>query len=60
MYKKLPQNQSIIKPRITTEFSKCITNQDRMHVKLKKEPDNKIFEINYKRYRDFCNNIIKM
>lgn len=56
---RLPRNKITIKPWITSGLLRCIRNRDKMHMKLKKEPDNDILKITYRRYRNFCNDIIK-
>ena len=56
---KISRNKITIKPWITVGLLKCIRNRDRMHAKLKKDPNNVILTTTYKRYRNFCNNILK-
>lgn len=56
---KIPRNKITIKPWITTGLLRCIRNRDNMHAKLKKEPNNDTLVITYKRYRNYCNNILK-
>lgn len=59
IYVKLPRNRITLKPWITTGLLKCIKNRDRMHIKVRQDPNNTILGITYKRYRNFCNNIIR-
>ncbi|CAF4948028.1 unnamed protein product [Pieris macdunnoughi] len=49
----------IIKPWMTPGLLKCIRNRDRMHYKLKKQPENDILRKTYYRYRNFCNSLLK-
>lgn len=56
---RLPRNKVTMKPWITTGLLRCIRNRDKMYLKLRKEPENSILTITYKRYRNFCNDIIK-
>lgn len=57
--KKLSRRNKIIKPWITPGLIKCMRNRDRMHKKANKAPDNLILQKIYKRYRNFCNNLLK-
>lgn len=65
---KIEQNTKIVmvsnrkrikKPWITIGLLKCIKNRDKLHKKLKKNPNNEILIITYKRYRNFCNWLLK-
>lgn len=56
---KLPRNRITIKPWITVGLLRCIRNRDRMHAKLKKEPNNTVLCVTYKRYRNYCNTITR-
>lgn len=51
------------KPWITRGLLKCMRNRDNMHQKLKelkkKDEHNQTLEITYKRYRNFCNDLLK-
>jgi hypothetical protein len=48
-----------LKPWITPGLIRCIRHRDKLHQKAKKYPDNYVLQISYKRYRNFCNNLIK-
>lgn len=48
-----------LKPWITPGLVRCIRNRDRMHLKCKREPNNEIIKITYKRYKNFCNDLLK-
>lgn len=48
-----------IKPWITPGLIRCMRNRDKMHLKAKSSPDNAILQLTYKRYRNFCNNLLK-
>lgn len=56
---KIPRNKTLLKPWITTGLLRCIRNRDMMHLKTKKESNNLILCSTYKRYRNFCNNLLK-
>lgn len=56
---KLPSNQRLIKPWMTTGILRCIRNRDAMHYKLKQTPNNSVLSITYKRYRNYCSKILK-
>ncbi|XP_052738151.1 uncharacterized protein LOC112051475 [Bicyclus anynana] len=55
---KIPSNKRIIKPWITIGILKCIRNRNKMQRKLKLDPKNEILRISYRRYRNFCKNLI--
>lgn len=57
--KKLSRRNKVIKPWITPGLLKCTRNRDRMHKNAKKQPNNQILNITYKRYRNFCNKLLK-
>ncbi|CAH2088401.1 unnamed protein product [Euphydryas editha] len=51
-------NNRILKPWITFGALKCIRLRNNMQQKLKKDPHNIILKITYKRFRNFCTNLI--
>lgn len=55
----LPKNHRIIKPWITQGILRCIRNRNKMQKQLKCNPDDNTLKITYKRYRNYCNNLIK-
>lgn len=55
----IPRNKRILKPWVTCGLLRCIKNRDRLHKKLKTDPDNVILKITYLRYRNTCNNTLK-
>ncbi|KAJ8720281.1 hypothetical protein PYW07_012324 [Mythimna separata] len=57
--KTMPRKYSCIKPWITPGLVRCIRHRDRLHLKLKLAPDDEGLSITYKRYRNFCNNLLK-
>lgn len=57
--KAISRKYSCIKPWITPGLVRCIRHRDKLHLKSKLEPDNKILSVTYKRYRNFCNNLVK-
>lgn len=48
-----------IKPWITTGLIRCMKNRDKLHTKAKGNPNNLILQVSYKRYRNFCNDLLK-
>lgn len=48
-----------IKPWITPGLIKCMKNRDHLHNKVRRNPLNEILKLTYKRYRNFCNKILK-
>lgn len=57
--KRIASKDRIIKPWITPGILKCIRNRNVMQQKLRSDPFNEILKITYKRYRNFCNNLIR-
>lgn len=55
----VPRKNRIIKPWITLGALRCIKNRNDMQRKVKLNPENEILKITYKRYRNFCNCLIK-
>jgi hypothetical protein len=55
----IPRNNRIIKPWITLGILRCIRNRNNMQMKLRSDPDNITLKITYRRYRNYCNNLIK-
>lgn len=53
------KRKRIIKPWITPGLLRCIRNRDNLHKKAKKHPDNETISTTYKRYRNYCNNLLK-
>lgn len=56
---KVPRKKQIIKPWMTPGLLRCIRNRDSMHKKVKKEPTNLVLDTTYKRYRNFCTNLLR-
>lgn len=56
---KYPCRKQTIKPWITPGLLKCIQNRDKLHAKCKKDSDNIIIVTSYRRYRNFCNLLLK-
>lgn len=55
----IPNRRRIKKPWMTAGLIRCVKNRDRLHQKLKKYPNDEIIKITYKRYRNFCNRLLK-
>lgn len=56
---KVPKNKAIIKPWITSGILRCINNRNKLQKQLNCDPSNYILKTTYKRYRNYCNNLIK-
>jgi hypothetical protein len=57
--KNIPSSQRIIKPWMTPGMLRCVRNRNKLQLKSQLEPYNEVLNITYKRYRNFCNDIIK-
>lgn len=55
----VPRRLRCLKPWITPGLIRCMRNRDRMYLKCKTEPNNVILEVTYKRYKNFCNDLLK-
>ncbi|KAI8426007.1 hypothetical protein MSG28_004983 [Choristoneura fumiferana] len=55
----ISNRKRIKKPWISPGLLKCIRNRDNLHKKLKITPDNEILKATYRRYRNFCNSLLK-
>ncbi|KAG7312982.1 hypothetical protein JYU34_000054 [Plutella xylostella] len=56
---KLSNKNCNIKPWITPGLLRCMRHRDKLHMKAKSNPDNAVLQLSYKRYRNFCNKILK-
>lgn len=48
-----------IKPWITPGLIRCMRHRDKLHLKAKSNPNNSILQLSYKRYRNFCNDLLR-
>ncbi|KOB65472.1 putative tick transposon [Operophtera brumata] len=55
----IPSSQRVSKPWITQGLLRCIRHRDNMHLKVKKQPNDQILVKSYRRYRHFCNGLLK-
>lgn len=55
----IPKRNRIIKPWVTTGLLRCIRNRNKMQKHLRNDPHNEVLKITYKRYRNFCNKLLK-
>lgn len=55
----VPSSKRIKKPWITPGLLRCMRNRDKLYRKTKKEPNNETLNVTYKRYKNFCNNLLK-
>lgn len=53
------RRKRIIKPWLTPGLLRCIQNRDNLHLKQKQDPTNDTLKITYKRYRNYCNELLK-
>lgn len=56
---KISRKNLNIKPWITPGLIRCMRNRDKLHMKAKSCPNNPILQLTYKRYRNFCNSLLK-
>lgn len=56
---KTSNRRKIHKPWITPGILRCLRNRDKLHQKTKKYPNNNIITTTYKRYRNYCNQLLK-
>lgn len=57
--KIIHKNKRILKPWMTSGVLRCIRLRNKMQLKLKIEPYNLVLKITFKRFRNFCTNLIK-
>lgn len=55
----IPSRKRIVKPWITPGLLRCIRHRDKLFRKTKKQPNNEDIMIIYKRYKLFCNKILR-
>ena len=56
---RIPKRQHISKPWITKGLLRCMKNRDNLYKKLKRDCRNEILKTTYKRYRNYCNLLLK-
>jgi hypothetical protein len=56
---KISRRKCINKPWITLGLLRCMRNRDNLHKKAKSNPDDIDKTTTYKRYRNYCNTILK-
>lgn len=57
--KLVPKSNRTIKPWMTIGILRCIQNRNNMQMKLRSDKGNEILRITYKRYRNYCNGLIR-
>lgn len=57
--KNIPCRKKTIKPWVTPGLLRCIRNRDRLHSKANKSPSDLVAQAIYRRYRNFCNSLLK-
>lgn len=50
---KFQKENEHTKPWITLGLLRCMPYRDNLHKKLKKDPENEVLELTYRRYRNF-------
>lgn len=55
----IPRRYRVFKPWMTTGLLKCTKTRDKLHAKTKQQPGNQIVSLTYRRYRNFCNSLLK-
>jgi hypothetical protein len=55
----VPRRYRCLKPWITPGLIRCMRNRDRMNLRCKREPNNEILNLTYRRYKNFCNDLLK-
>lgn len=55
----VPSRKRIVKPWITPGLLRCIRHRDKLFRKSRQDPTNVIIAASYKRYKNFCNNLLK-
>lgn len=48
-----------LKPWVTPGLIRCQKNRDQLHIKAKKDPENKTLQTTYKRYRNFYKELLR-
>lgn len=56
---RVPKSKRTIKPWITNGMLRCIRNRNKLQKKVRQDPLNEILKISFKRYRNFCNKLLK-
>lgn len=54
-----PSRKRLLKPWLTPGLLRCIRHRDKLHKKSSSNPDNLVLETSYKRYRNFCNTLLR-
>ncbi|CAH2242789.1 jg24153, partial [Pararge aegeria aegeria] len=52
-------SQCILKPWMTASLIRCAEKRDRLHMSVRKNPNDQTLLIDYKKYRNTCNNILQ-
>ncbi|XP_072934907.1 uncharacterized protein [Epargyreus clarus] len=55
----IPNRKRCIQPWITPGVLRCIRNRDKLHIKVKKNPHDKILKLTYTRYRNYCQKLVR-
>lgn len=55
----IPCSKRIIQPWVSPGILRCIRNRNRLQKNVRKDPHNETLRITYRRYRNYCNKLIK-
>lgn len=55
----IPKNCRIMKPWITPGILRCIRHRNKLQEKARSDPSNEINLVTYRRYRNYCNKLLK-
>lgn len=56
--KRVSRSQFNLKPWITPGLMRCMKHRDKLHLDLKKHPNDETKSLIYRRYRNFCNDLL--
>ncbi|KAI5635507.1 hypothetical protein NE865_11776 [Phthorimaea operculella] len=56
--KRVSKRHALLKPWMTPGLLRCTQHRDKLHQELRKHPNDKVREVIYKRYRNFCNGLL--
>ncbi|KAI5640191.1 reverse transcriptase (RNA-dependent DNA polymerase) domain-containing protein [Phthorimaea operculella] len=55
----IKRKEQVLKEWITPGLVRCMKHRDWLHLQHRKEPNNRVIEISYKRYRNFFGELLK-
>lgn len=57
--KKIPCRKQLKEPWLTPGLLRCIKHRDKLHQQSNNDPENKTLKLIFKRYRNYCGEILK-